>query len=352
VRILISVGHPAHVHLFRNAIAKLRSDGHDIAVAAVRKESTIALLRHYKIDYEEFGIDREVLLQKALDVPLRDLNLLRFASDVKPDIIVSTGSPYAAQVSKVLGVPHIAFGDTEIARTVAKLMIPFTDAICTPSSFYMDLGQKHVKYNGYHEIAYLHPNYYKPNASILDEIGIKQGESYSIVRLASWTSSHDVGESGFGFKTFREIMDFLEYLEKWGKVVLTTERVLPSSFERYVYKIPTHRIHDLLYYANLYVGEGATMASEAGILGTPWIFVSKSGRGYLKDQEEHYALGFHVDSINTARKKSEEILSNKNSKNEWKVKREKLLNEKIDVTAFIVDFIERWPQSYLEAKRR
>ncbi|KPJ70871.1 hypothetical protein AMJ52_09355, partial [candidate division TA06 bacterium DG_78] len=254
MRILISVGHPAHVHLFRNAIAKLRSDGHDIAVAAVRKESTIALLRHYKIDYEEFGIDREVLLQKALDVPLRDLNLLRFASDVKPDIIVSTGSPYAAQVSKVLGVPHIAFGDTEIARTVAKLMIPFTDAICTPSSFYMDLGQKHVKYNGYHEIAYLHPNYYKPNASILDEIGIKQGESYSIVRLASWTSSHDVGESGFGFKTFREIMDFLEYLEKWGKVVLTTERVLPSSFERYVYKIPTHRIHDLLYYANLYVG--------------------------------------------------------------------------------------------------
>ena len=94
------------------------------------------------------------------------------------------------------------------------------------------------------------------------------------------------------------------------------------------------------------------MASEAGVLGTPWIFVSKAGRGYLTDQEKNYGLGFHVGSAEDALRKAEAILSNKNSKNEWQEKRSILLRDKIDVTAFIIDFLERWPQSFQQLKGR
>ena len=36
-----------------------------------------------------------------------------------------------------------------------------------------------------------------------------------------------------------------------------------------------------MYYADLFVGESATMASEYAVLGTPAIFVSTSRRGTL-----------------------------------------------------------------------
>jgi len=352
VRLLIVIGHPAHVHLFRNAMDGLRKRGHDISVAAVRKETTIALLNHYGIECEVFGVDRKVIMSKVLDMLPRDFNLLKFAARVEPDMIVSTGSPYAAQVSKVLGVPHIAFGDTEIAGTITKLMLPFTEAICTPSCFSLDLGPKHIRYNGYKEIAYLHPNYYHPDSSVLDKMGMKHGDIYTVVRLASWTSSHDVGERGFGFTSTHQVADFLAFLEAWGKVFLTTERPLPKEFDCYASPLPLHKVHDLLNYATLYVGEGATMASEAGVLGTPWIFVSEAGRGYLTDQQDNYGLGFHVKSVEEAKKKAEEVLSNKEVKKEWEARRRTLLRDKIDVTAFIINFVERWPESFKEEKRR
>jgi len=346
------MGHPAHVHLFRNTIAGLGKRGHETSTVAVKKESTIALLNHYKIPCEVFGTDRKVLTSKVLDILPRDLSLLKFAARAEPDIIVSTGSPYAAQVSKVLGIPHVAFGDTEIAGTITKMMLPFTDAICTPSCFSLDLGAKHIRYNGYKEIAYLHPNYYRPDPSVLERIGMVHGEKYSVIRLASWTSSHDVGEKGFNFSSAEQAMDFLKSMERWGRVVLTTEMPLPGEFDRYLNKLPLHMVHDLLNYASLYVGEGATMASEAGVLGTPWIFVSEAGRGYLNDQQTNYGLGYHVKSADEARQKAEEILSNTNAKGEWEEKRKKLLHDKIDVTAFIINFLERWPESFKEEKRR
>ena len=37
-------------------------------------------------------------------------------------------------------------------------------------------------------------------------------------------------------------------------------------------------------------------------------------------------------------------------KEEWNKKREKLLNDKIDVTAFIVGFIENYPESITRTK--
>jgi len=54
---------------------------------------------------------------------------------------------------------------------------------------------------------------------------------------------------------------------------------------------------------------------------------------------------------NEALKKAIEILENENSKKEWQKKREKLLNDKIDVTKFMVEFIENYPESFYEYQK-
>ena len=346
MRILFVVGHPAHVHLFRNAVTELMDRGHQVQIAAVDKESTLMLLAAYNLQYVVCGRNDPNIGLKILDTPWKDYRFLRLLRESATEIVVSTGSPYAAQASALRGIPHIAFSDTEIAVAVLRAMLPFTDAVCTPSVFSKDLGSKHVRYAGYKELAYLHPSRFTPQASVLDLIGASRDEKLIVVRFASWDSSHDTRADGIAFRDPADILSFIRHLGTYGRVLITSERKLPAELSRFVLKIPLERIHDLLFFASLYIGEGATMASEAGVLGTPWIFVSNATRGYLEDQSHRYGLGFWETSLEAAMDRVEEVFSDPDLKHSWGAKRQALLRDKIDVTEFIVRFLEDWPESF------
>jgi uncharacterized protein len=345
LRLLFVVGHPAHVHLFRNAIAELRSRGHVVDIAAIEKETTLQLLSLYGFAYTPLGKNVPTIAGKLVGLPIKDLRLAVLLSRTRPDLVVSTGSPYAAQASAALSIPHIAFSDTEIASAVIRLMLPFTDAVCTPSCFWLDLGRKHIRYQGYHELAYLHPSRFGPNLGVLELVGADRSDRLILIRFASWDSSHDLGSDGAGLATEQELISFVRELESFGRVLISSERRVPDVLRDLVMRIPLDRVHDLLAAATLYIGEGATMASEAGVLGTPWVFVSGENRGYLRDQQEQYGLGFHVTSPEDALARAKLLLEQDDIKDQWKGKRERLLREKIDVTAFMVGFLEQWPPS-------
>ena len=167
-------------------------------------------------------------------------------------------------------------------------------------------------------------------------------ERIIVLRLASWDSSHDSRAFGLKLDSDDELIAFVRELERYARVLITSERVLPAALERSVIRLPLNRVHDLLSVATLYIGEGATMASEAGVLGTPWIFVSSEGRGYLNDQQERYGLGYRTTSPDATLARATELLEQKDLKATWKTKRDRLLREKIDVTQYIVDFLEHW----------
>jgi len=269
----------------------------------------------------------------------------------KPDMFISRVSPHSAHVSWLLHKPHIAFNDTEHAKFSDMLAMPFTDVICTPTSFKRDLGKKQVKYNGYTELAYLHPNYFKPDTSVLDDLGLSKDDKFVIVRFVSWHASHDIKQKGFDLQTKKEL---IKEIEKRAQVFITSEKPLTKEFEKYRITIPPEKIHDLLYYATMYVGEGATMASEAAVLGTPAIYVNTLRLGYLDEQEEKYGLVYNFSNPKTAQKdvltKAIELLEDENLKNKWRRKKENMLNEKIDVTKFMTEFIEDYPESFKEWK--
>src|SRR3989441_11478886 len=341
MKLLFLVGHPAHVHLFRNAITALRARGHSVCIAAIEKEPPLRLLSLYGLDYTPVGKNVPTIAGKLLDLPLKDLRLAILLSRIRPDVVVSTGSPYAAQASAALTIPHIAFSDTEIASGVIRLMLPFTDVVCTPSCFWLDLGAKQVRYPGYHELAYLHPSRFAPNPDILKVVDATPSDRLIVIRFASWDSSHDVGARGVGSGLDDGLTSFVQNLEHYGRVLISSEREIPDSLRELELTIPLDRVHDLLAAATLYVGEGATMASEAGVLGTPWIFVSSEGRGYLKDQQERYGLGYHVTSPEDALARAKSLLSQSDLKERWAGKRKHLLQEKIDVTDFMIQFLEQ-----------
>jgi predicted glycosyltransferase len=351
MNIIFVVGHPAHVHLFKNSIEELRKRGHSIKIISIKKEITEKLLTKSGYEYEVIGSNYPTVLGKLVSTVTKDMRLIGIAKTFEPDILVSTGIPYASHTGKMRDTPSIAFSDTEIAKLVLYAMAPFASAICTPSCFELDLGDKHIKYNGYHEIAYLHPKYFTPDPSVLDMLDVSKDEKITVIRISSWDSSHDVDVKNVN-KTHDTLLEAVRRLGEHSRIFLTSEIQLPKDLEKHRLNIPIDRIHDLLYYATLYIGEGATMASEAGVLGTPWIFISSQGRGYLEDQEKNYGLGYTMADPLAAFDKGIELLNRNNLKSEWQKKREKLLKDKIDVTEFITTFIENWPDSFEGAKSK
>jgi hypothetical protein len=218
------------------------------------------------------------------------------------------------------------------------LYVPFADKILTPSCFIKNFGKKQIRYDGYHELAYLHPNYFTPNPHVLEDIGLTENDKFVIVRFVSWGAGHDVGHHGIQNK-----MKFLKELEKFGRVFVTSEGILEPELEKYKLKISPEKLHDLLYYATLYVGEGGTTATEAAVLGTPAIFISSlSGTmGNFTELEERYGLLFSFNDEQTALSKAIELLQQVDLKKNFRDKVDSLITEKIDVNKFIVNFIDK-----------
>jgi len=358
MRILIEIGHPARVHVFKNVIRNLKDLGHEIKIAAMDKENTLNLLKAYEFDYEYLGKNYSGLLGKVFSMINVEWKLLKIARMFKPDLFVGSGSLSLAHVSSLIHKPCIAFCDTDFAKLTARIVYPFIDVICTPSCFKGNINpKKHIKFDGYKEIAYLHPNYFRPNPSVLEDLGLSENDKFIILRFISWGASHDVGLRGIKIGT--EI-NFVKSLEKYGEVFITSERKLDVRLKKYRLRIPPEEIHSLLYYADLYIGEGGTMATEAAILGTPSIHIESTSKGsatgelsgnFLELRDKYGLLYFYPDQ-NQALKKAISILEDKNSKNEWRKRRERLLSDKIDVTAWMVDFIERYPESFYEYKEK
>lgn len=349
MRIIIDIGHPAHVHLFKNLIWNLEKKGHKITIPARDKDVTMLLLKAYKLEYENRGKGYDGFFGKAAGIIETNRRLYKIAKKTKPDLLIGVHNPYIAQVSKLIRKPSIIFTDTEHAKLANKLTFPFATVICTPSCFAKKLGKKQVRYNGYHELAYLHPNYFEPDPSVLNEIGLSTDDKYIILRFVSWSASHDVREHGFDFETKQR---FINELESYGTVFITSETKLGRKFDKYRIGISPEKIHHLLYYATLYVGEGATMASEAAVLGTPAIYLNTLRLGYLDEQEVKYGLVHNFSNLETAQKHAFEkvlmLLGDNCLKEKWQKRREELLKEKIDVTKWMTEFIENYPESYKE----
>lgn len=349
MRILVDVIHPAHVHFFKNFIWEMEKKGHEILVTARDKDVTITLLNSYGIKYTVLSKAVSGLFGLGKELLKRDIALLKISRKFNPDILIGIGNPSITHVAWILNKKSIFFYDTEHAKLINTASFPFASAICTPTCYKKDLGKKQIRYNGYHELAYLHPNYFTPNPAVLDEIGLDEDDTFIILRFVSWNASHDVGHHGIQDRTA-----LVRELERYGQVFITSEGRLDGGLAKYQIKVAPEKMHDLLYYATLLYGESATMASECAVLGTHAIYCDFAGRGYTDEEEAKYGLvyNFKLDegSIRSSLEKAVELLGMNNLKNLGRKKRENLVADKIDVTAFMIWFVENYPKSFIELK--
>ena len=57
--------------------------------------------------------------------------------------------------------------------------------------------------------------------------------------------------------------EVVQTLSRYGHVFITSESKLTDEFEPYRLNLPPRRVHDLMFYTQLFLGDGATIPTKA-----------------------------------------------------------------------------------------
>lgn len=355
MNILVDIGHPAHVHLYRNLIKELEQRGHTVHTTVKEIEIAQKLLNYYGIQHTTIGFKKDSLFSKAISQLKFDWAIYKLVR--KHKISIGLGSSITnAHVSRFSKMNSIILDDDddEVQPLFVKYAHPYCDTLLSPDVLTDKRKLRStLYYPGYHELAYLHPKRFIPDPSVLKEVGLKEGETFFIMRFNAFKAHHDGGAKGLSIEQKVELVNILKPL---GKIFITTERDIEEELKPYQMKVSPEKGHSLLSFASMLIGDSQTMTSEAAVLGVPSLRCNTfAGRiAYLEEEEKKYGLtfGFLPSQFNELKQKMIEIINTPDYKTKWQEKRKQLLKDKIDVTAFMLWFIENYPKSKSELKNK
>jgi hypothetical protein len=347
MKTLIFLSHPAQYLFYKNIIIKLKQHGHTVFVLIKTKDILADLLAKDGCAFHNIlpkgrGQSKFHIL---LSMFQRDVKLFNFVRKNKVSLMLGTDAS-VAQIAKLMRIPSITTleDDYSVIKNLAKLTYPFSSVILVPNV--CDVGKwskKKIGYDGYMKLAYLRPNWFTPD---IKKVKLDLSKPYFLIRLSGLKAHHDFGIKGISDSLLDEIID---RLKKSGDVYISAEKDMPASYAKYILKIPVSDIHHYLYYANMLICDSQSMAVEASILGTPSIRISSfSGKiSVLEELEHKYELtyGISPEKEKLIVEKLDSLLSTANIKDIFLSRRDKMLKDKIDVTAFMLWFIENYPAS-------
>jgi predicted glycosyltransferase len=343
-KILFIINTAGQAYTWHPVIHNLLDKGIPVKIIARNQGPTIKVLQSFGLEY-----DASNSLKKrrfgVLGVVKYFQQLYRLSKDFKPSMVVGFGIDAALTASR-LRKPCIVFMDDDHTPIQYILTALLSKAAITPQCYRRKLPGNQIRIAGFKELAYLHPAYFKPDPAIFTELGIKPDEKYIVVRFNAFNAIHDIGKQGFSTE---DKFNVVKTLEKYARVFISGENSLPEGLKSYKLPAKPDRIHHVLNYATLAIGDTGTMVTEAAVLGTPAIRCYYVGAykelGNFIELEHKYNLIYCYSNTTAAIQKAVELLQHPDLKAEWALKRNKLLAETIDVTRFLNDFIEGYPES-------
>lgn len=352
MNILIDIGHPAHIHLFKNLSWNLASKGHQVFFAVRDIPVAKRLLDYYGFEYYDLGKKQDGLIGKAYTILTQDLKLFKFVKSKKIDFGLSSGI-VLPHVSRVTSMKSFVFDDDDdsVEKFVTRFAHPFADVVFSPEGIERRTIHK-LMYPSTHEWAYLHPNYFKPDPKVLGKAGIQSGERFFVMRFVAFKGHHDVGESGISVEQKRRL---IKMLTRYGRVIITSERKIEPEFEQYRLPVAPEYIHSLMYYSSLFLGDSQTMTSEAALMGIPALkcntFAGRLAVPNMLEKDFGLCYAYLPSQFAQFYEHAERLAKDSSAKSEWKEKLRKFQDTHIDSTRFFAWFIENYPDSCHILKR-
>jgi uncharacterized protein len=357
MKILFFLIHPAKFHQCRITINYLIAKGHKVEIIILGRDILEELVINEGWDYKIIfprgrkwkGVN--VLISAGLLFFPTIYKLYKLSKSKKYDLFLT--DDLLSYVGIIRSIPTIYFTDDDFSAVPQALLylLPATHVFAPNICYLGKFEKKVIGYYGYKSLAHLHPNNFKPDRTKLHK-SLSDGKPYFFIRTVMANSKHDNGKSGIDDNLLRKI---ISRFEKEGKVILNSERPLPQDLLKYQLNYKKNDIAHYLYFAKLVIGDSTTMSAEAAVLGTPSIEIDDWFSDFQQYQELNgkYRLmqGFDLDDEVGVLNLLDEYLAIENLDSEFQNRRQKMLEDKIDVSAFLIWIIEFYPNSINEYKK-
>ena len=321
---------------------RLEADGHRVVIVAREKDCTVELLQTAGVQFEVLSRASCGGIANLLELLVRDVRILRRLWEHRIDVAVGTSVSIPA-MSRLSRAKSVIFNEDDIdyIQPFAWLVYPFAHRICTPRGVRVGrFQQKRDIYDGYHELAYLHPDIFQPHPEPWSLAGFPKKTNYSLIRLSALQAYHDVGHMGLSVE---QVLEIIVALKAVGEVRVCAEAALPDTLRDYQLRIPVEQMHHVLAGAECLVCDSQTMTMEAGVLGVPAFrcntFVGKCS--VIQELEEKYQLvqSFHPDQFEAMVLVVQEVLQRSERATIWEDRRKTLLSETVNVSDWIYKYL-------------
>jgi predicted glycosyltransferase len=334
-RVAFFPNHPSQIWMLRPVAERVSEFATPIWLLR-DKDCSLELAEAFGLDYQVVSKAKTGFLGNGIELAANTVRCWRLTRKLNIDLWV-TKYGCGNIAAKIARKRSLSFNDddADVIPLIAWTSYPFADATIVTDATRMGRFEKNaIRYPGFHELFYLHPNRFTPDPGIKNELKLAKDERFLIVRLSALNAHHDAGISGVSEQLLRDI---IRASRNQVRVFISSEKPISSEFEPYRFTLAVDRMHHALAFAELFVGDSQTMTAEAAVLGTPSFrlnsFVGKIG--YL-DELERYGLskgfrpGQEADLLNAIQNAIENPLCDRKSR------REQMLADKPDpVPAFV-----------------
>lgn len=277
MRVLVDIGHAAHVHLFRNLIKELESRGHKVTVVSRGKPYVLSLLSYYQITNKCLSSPREGLVALFWEWLKRTYSIMSMHRYYGFDLAIGTSVsiPYLTLFFGVKSI-NVQEDDDRVVPLHAILAYPFSSLIMNPRCLqYRFFKKKRYIHDSLHEMAYLAPDRFLRDPEIVKKYNLSP-YNYILIRKVALIAHHDIGAQGLGDVHMSMVRKIYPCFP-----IINSDELKRSEVE-------VQDMHQMLAHARLVVTDSQTMTAEAACLGVPVIRVSSFvGRlGYLSELED------------------------------------------------------------------
>lgn len=280
MKILIDLLHPADINFFKNAIDALNKRDVDSTIIMRPRGKMIEILKSElpNMQFTSVGKYYTSTSGKLLSIATRNFNLLLFLRKNNFDLCTSYGF-FVGIASRFCRMPSVIFADDYEYKLTFYLSKFCGDYFVIPSCI-SATGKNILKYRGFKELAYLHPNYFKPDRKVLEQYGIT-AYNYVFIR--------EVSRASLNYKNLQQmpLPEIIRHLNNLGlDVVLSLEDKTRADSLRdgcIILEEPVDDIFSLICFALFTISSGDSVARESCLVGTPVIYTG--GRDMIINKE-------------------------------------------------------------------
>ena len=332
--VVIDIVHYPHVNFYKHAIEALTEKDIDVHIVLRLRGKLVDIFQKecLNVPFVLIGEHRKTIFGKMVDMINRDIAFLRYLSKIKFDAGTGFGSINIAHTTRFFRKPAIIFGDDTENKLGLYLIKPFATRIVMPSSAQ---GNNLLKYNGFKELAYLHPNHFTPDKKVLEPYNLDPYEYVFIREVSSASLNYRRAEMG-------KLSKILTYLKEMDlKILLSIEdKSLIDLFKDHciILKEPVEDIHSLLHFAAFTLSSGDSMARESCLVETPAIYTGGRDMAINNELIKRSCM-FKVEDEKNIKNIVEYIINNDIKKEvETKIKYA-IDHEWVDTTQVILDVL-------------